>query len=423
MSIKVGLERIQKLLQLLGNPQDSLRVVHVAGTNGKGSVCSYMGSTLMEAGYSAGVFNSPHLLHPTDSIRINAQPVSKEVYYHVRQRIVRIIDQEFYTLDEKPSSFEILTAMAFTIFKQMEVDIAVIEVGMGGRLDATNVFKPQNVLLSVITCIGIDHLDMLGGDIQSIARHKAGIIMSGVPVIVGKQNQEYEDIVLRAVLKECELVKSQAYFDQCDDKKDLGSSATQLLNQCKDIYGYQRQNALCAIRALLLLGEQLKANGLKAISHQQLLDGIERAAWPGRLTFIDHPQYGKIILDGAHNPDGCIVLSKYLQKLFDNSPKHYIIGVSAGKQVVKILKSLHICEIDQVSFVPFSQPEDMPWVQCTSASDIQREALSLGIHGESHNNLQDAFASHSGMPIVCCGSLYLIADVYRFLKLTPTWRK
>ncbi|KAI3641466.1 hypothetical protein MIR68_000596 [Amoeboaphelidium protococcarum] len=423
MSIKLGLERIQKLLQLLGNPQDSLTVVHVAGTNGKGSVCSYMGSALIEAGYSVGVYNSPHLLHPTDSIRVNAQPVSQEVYFQVRQRIIQLIDQEYYSHDETPSSFEILTATAITIFKLMKVDIAVIEVGMGGRLDATNIFKPQNVLLSVITCIGIDHLDMLGGDIQSIARHKAGIIKQGVPVIVGKQNQEYEGIVHRVVIDECEVVTSQAYFDQCDDQTDVGSSATQLLNQITDIDGYQRQNAFCAIRALLLLGEQLKAISLKAISHQQLLDGIQKAAWPGRLTFIDHPSYGKIILDGAHNPDGCTMLSKYLQKLFGNSPKYYIIGVSAGKQVVEMLKSLDIGGIDQVSFVPFSQPEDMPWVHCTSASDIQREALSLSIHGEAHNNLQDAFASHPGMPIVCCGSLYLIADVYRFLMITPTWRK
>jgi dihydrofolate synthase / folylpolyglutamate synthase len=183
--IRLGLHRIKHLLGKLGDPQEAFLSVHVAGTNGKGSVCAMLSSILTEAGYRTGMYTSPHLRDYTERIRINCDEISKKDFALAIGSIREIISARTYGR-EKPTEFEILTAAAFKYFKKREVDIAVVEVGLGGRLDSTNVIKP---MVSVITNISLDHVNILGRTVSSIAREKAGIIKKGVPVVTGAEGE------------------------------------------------------------------------------------------------------------------------------------------------------------------------------------------------------------------------------------------
>ena len=199
--INLGLSRINRLLANLGNPHHLVPIIHVAGTNGKGSVCAYLSSILIEAGYKTGRYISPHLVDWTERICINGQPIKSEDFAELILQVKAAIDQE----DDSPTQFEVITAAAWLYFAQQQVDLAVLEVGLGGRLDATNVCR--NPLVTVITSIGRDHCQQLGPTIAHIAREKAGIIKSGCPVVIGALPPEAEAVVRSVALElNCSIV-------------------------------------------------------------------------------------------------------------------------------------------------------------------------------------------------------------------------
>jgi dihydrofolate synthase/folylpolyglutamate synthase len=316
---KFGLERIRALLDAMGRPQDRLHFVHVAGTNGKGSVCAMLESALRAAGRRTGLFTSPHLAEPTERIRIDGAPASAERFAAAFERVHACVEALIAEgkIDMHTTYFETVTAMALTVFEEERVDIVVLEVGLGGRLDATNVVIPD---LAVITPIDFDHEAYLGKSLDSIAREKAGILKPGVPAVIACQRPEAAR-VLEARLIDARWSEHWPVSDLELDARGSRFRLGDLRIHCPLAGEHQVENAATAALALMRLG----------IPNPAIENGIARAQWPGRLEHID-----KFILDGAHNPAGARALSAYIQRFYPNRRIRLIYGAMRDKAVAEI---------------------------------------------------------------------------------------
>jgi dihydrofolate synthase/folylpolyglutamate synthase len=311
---KLGLERIRAVLGALDNPQDSFRSVHVAGTNGKGSTCAMIEAGLRTAGVRTGLFTSPHLVEPTERIVIDGIPVTPRQFERAFEAVHKTALE--LDLDHHPTYFETVTAMGFWLFREMGVETAVVETGLGGRLDATNVLNPA---LTVITPIDFDHEIYLGSTIESIAGEKAGILKPSVPAIFARQRPEAQAVLDSRV---AELGIAVKYTDAFE-VRDLHVSArgSEFSGLKVPLAGeHQIENAIAAALALEFLGVSPK--------------GIENATWPGRLERISpNPD---IILDGAHNPAGARALARYLNRFYASHKVWMIYGAMRDKAVDEI---------------------------------------------------------------------------------------
>ncbi len=330
---KFGLERVSLLLQRLGDPQKGLRCVHVAGTNGKGSVCQYVASVLEAAGYHVGVYISPHLQRFSERIVIDDVPISGEDIDRYVARVRPVVEQ-MIAEGEPPTFFEITTALAFLYFKEKKVEYAVVEVGLGGRFDATNVIIP---LVSVITNIALEHTEILGKTEEKIAAEKAGIIKASVPVVTAASGSAL------AVIKDA-ATKLGSTVVVVDDKKWRRTSRSQSSQEFR-VQGelreytvstgmlgvYQGQNVAVALAAL----EQLQVQGV-FISDQAITEGITEAFNPGRMEVVsDEPL---IVLDGAHNPHGMAMLRETLDQDFPEMNIVLVVGICHDKDVRRMLE-------------------------------------------------------------------------------------
>jgi dihydrofolate synthase/folylpolyglutamate synthase len=316
---KFGLERIQLLLDALGNPERAGRFVHVAGTNGKGSTSAMIEAGLRLEGVRTGLYTSPHLVEPTERIRIAGEPVTTEQFaaafttmHDTAERMLRD-----GLLDLHPTYFESVTAMAFLLFRDCATEITVLEVGMGGRLDATNVVTPE---LCVITPIDLDHQTFLGDTLASIAAEKAGILKPGVPAVFATQHPEAEAVLLAHAHGQYTLASRDPILNLKLDARGsrfrLGHGA--LL--CPLAGAHQVENARTAAIALRQLGYSA--------------DGIALTNWPGRLERVrDRPE---IILDGAHNPAGARALATYIRQFYAGRKIWLLFGVMRDKAVAEI---------------------------------------------------------------------------------------
>jgi len=311
---KLGLDRIRLVLDSLGNPQRAYRVVHVAGTNGKGSTCAMIDAGLRAAGIRTGLFTSPHLIEPTERIQIDGIAVTHAQF----QRAFTVVHDaaESLDLDCHPTYFETVTAMGFWLFRELRVETAVVEVGLGGRLDATNVVEPA---LTVITPIDFDHEIYLGHTIESIAGEKAGILKPGVPAVFARQRPEAR-AVLEARAAQLNLRVSHAEdFEICDLQIDARGSRFSGLH-CPLAGEHQVDNAVAAALALEFLNVDAR--------------GIQDARWPGRLEHVaPNPD---IILDGAHNPAGARALARYIERFYAAHKLHLIFGAMRDKSIEEI---------------------------------------------------------------------------------------
>jgi len=330
-----GLERITVLLEQLGNPHEELRVIHVAGTNGKGSVCKYVSSILQKAGYTVGMYLSPHVERFSERIVINNQEISKENFTSIVSQVKPIVDA-MKKQNNTPTFFEIVTAIAFLHFNDCSVDYAVVEVGLGGRFDATNVVHP---LVSIITNISLEHTDILGKDVVSIASEKAGIIKDHVPVI----SAAVEDarVTIQRIAKERNALitwidqtmwKRKSYQGRCQEFMIQGSFKdysvkTSMLGQ------YQGENIALAIAAV----EQLQMGGVY-LTDSDIQDGIEAATHLGRMEIISEEPL--ILLDGAHNPAGISILVKTLREDFSDHRLVLVLGVLKDKDLKTMVSTI-----------------------------------------------------------------------------------
>jgi dihydrofolate synthase/folylpolyglutamate synthase len=297
---QLGLERMQALLDHLGHPERSLRFIHIAGTNGKGSVAAMCHSVLAEAGYRCGLYTSPHLVSVCERFQINQQPIAEEQLAGLVKRLQPFVGSMTY--------FEVLTAIALQYFHEQKTDVVVWETGLGGRLDATNVVTP---LVSVITNIGFDHMQYLGTTIPAIAAEKCGIIKPGVPVVTAATGEALE--VIRQHAPDAIIVRPES----CDYEIPLLGS-------------HQTINRAVAVAAL-------RASGL-AVSEAALRTGLAKTKWPGRFQIVSRDPV--VVLDGAHNADGAGTLAATLREQFPGRKVRLVLGALSDKDCAGICRTL-----------------------------------------------------------------------------------
>lgn len=328
--IKFGLETMRRLLEELDHPQRACRFVHVAGTNGKGSTCAMIESALRAAGAHTGLYTSPHLVEPTERIQIGGGPVSPEqfaaAFSIVHQAAERLLAQS--AIEHHPTYFESLTAMALVLFREHRATDVVLETGMGGRLDATNVVHPR---LCVITPIDYDHEKYLGGAIEAIAQEKAGILKAGVSAVMAPQRMEAERVLCaKAQELGCRLIRAADHPPELAVDHPCGNTILWrgLRIECPLAGAHQIDNAVTAALALEQLG--VPADAITA--------GIAATRWPGRLERVrESPE---IILDGAHNPAGARALAAHIRRHYRERKLWLIFGAMRDKNVGEIIDAL-----------------------------------------------------------------------------------
>ncbi|MCS7026010.1 MAG: bifunctional folylpolyglutamate synthase/dihydrofolate synthase [Bryobacteraceae bacterium] len=329
-TVKFGLDAIAAVLAELDHPERACSYVHVAGTNGKGSTCAMIASGLRSGGIRTGLYTSPHLVEPTERIQIDGVAVSKEQFSDafdlVHAASERLIARG--KLEHHPTYFETVTAMAFVLFREARVETTVLEVGLGGRLDATNVIHPK---LAVITPVDFDHEKFLGNTIAAIAWEKAGILKPGVELILGRQRAEAESVIrARAVELGCAVWRM---VDHPPTSVSIHARGSEIEWEgipltCPLPGVHQIDNAITAALALRRLG----------MPDDAISRGIAAASWPGRLEYISSQP--DIILDGAHNPSGARALASYIEQFFAGRRVWLIYGTMRDKSIGEILETL-----------------------------------------------------------------------------------
>ena len=407
--IELGLTRITRLLKDTPIPW---RAIHVAGTNGKGSVCAYASAMLNAGNINCGRFTSPHLINRWDCITINEKSVDEGFFREV-EAIVKTKDQ---IEDIKASEFEILTATAFEIFNREKIDVGIVEVGLGGRNDATNVLEHPAV--TVITKIGKDHQSFLGTTLEEIAWHKAGIMKKGAHCIADGSSAAG---VLRVLKRNAAEVGTASLLlvPQDADASQMWSVVAK-----KELMAHQQMNVCLAFEAV----KEVLSRCYPTLDPLRLLPSIPNAVWPGRLQHLNIRSLigseREILLDGAHNSQSAEVLGTYVdQRLRDqHRPVTWVIAISRGKDIQQLLHFL-LKSGDSLIAVKFGPVDGMPWVCPEETDSILSAARGLGISDRSQKfagniaqALQLAVQISNGGPLVAAGSLYLVSDILRLLK-------
>lgn len=401
--VELGLNRIEQLLQSLGNPHHQVPIVHVAGTNGKGSVCAYLSAILTAAGYRTGRYTSPHLVSWTERIYIDAQPISWQDLHSSLATVESAIKAA--PNRPTPTQFEVITAAAWQHFARQQVDVAIIEVGLGGRLDATNVC--DRPLATVIVSIGRDHWQRLGDTLAKIAAEKAGILKPNVPAIAGPLLPEAKTVVtqkaqsLQAPLTWVEPAQTVADKAQALRYQDI-EYPQMLLGE------HQKINSACAIATIQVLRQQ----GWD-IPDSAIAKGMARVKWPGRLQryqWQGHP----LLIDGAHNVDAARSLRTYLNNAYPNRPITWLVGMLQTKDSEGVFRtllkpgdSLHLTAVPgHLS----ANPEELSTVAQAVCPSLEKVYTYPSLEAAL---LAATKLNRSQSPTVFCGSLYLIGHFYK----------
>lgn len=419
MGIKLGLENITRVLKAIGNPQEKLKVVHVGGSNGKGSTAAHLESILLQTGMRVGLYTSPHFVSFTERIRLNRQEITEPEVVEWTQRILRKVPELAAKGHHGPplpiTFFEFTTAMALGYFAEKEVDLAILEVGMGGRLDATNVCVP---VVSIITSVSLEHQEYLGRTLAQIAREKAGIIKPGVPLISGVVHPAAQ----RVVLETCKEKSSPLYRLG----KEIGAEGTPVdfnYRGVKTSYRglstnmrgrHQVRNAAMAVAAAELLGE----TGI-CVDEQAIRRGLQDVRWPGRQQYLPGPP--RVLLDGAHNPEAMRSLCSSLAKEYNYHRLRVLMGVMRDKDHRRMLRMIAPMAYELVLCRPQMDRAEDPWL-------LQSEALALGARAtvvESvSQGFEDLLKRAYGQDLICVtGSLFVVGEVMAYLeKNNLPWR-
>lgn len=405
---KKGFDNFERLLNLLGNPQEKLKFIHIAGTNGKGSTSAMLNSVLIEQGYNTGLFTSPHLVKYNERFLFNNISITDDEFSYYVNLIKKATESLFFNSNDYFCFFEIMTAIAFMFFYDKKTDYVVLETGLGGRMDSTNIIK--NPILSIITSISIDHTQFLGDTLEQIAYEKAGIIKNNCPVVVYPQKESvYKIFYNTASSKNAKLYYIDEYkynisknnfneivFSTCNpiiryDKIKITLIGNyQLLNTC---------NVLLAIKAL-------RDNGI-IIYDKAVYRGLEKAKINGRMEVIN--QNPMVIIDGAHNEGGIEQLYNYLNTLKNKYNITVLFGVLNDKNYCNMLNKLYAVADKLI----ITQPDNKRAKNCNELVNIltDREKL-IGVEENYHKALKLALNETQDI-LICCGSIYLIGDIRR----------
>lgn len=450
--IKLGIEKTQKIMSVIGNPHNDFRTIHVAGTNGKGSVSAIIASILMANGFKVGLFTSPHLVSFTERIRINNKEISESDVVNLTKEIKTRLEYLKSQIPD-PTFFEFVTAMAFLYFSRNAVDWAVIEAGMGGRLDATNIIIPE---VSVITKISYDHKEFLGDTLTAIAKEKAGIIKNRVPVVSAQQDKEAEEVIIKTAIEKSSplfiygkdfsgKLRSSGLegitFDYIDNSYTIANLHTPLAGD------HQLFNACIAIKAAMIairkkrpesqvfneinektdyLFEPLNSQILETL----LKDGISKTKWHGRLEIVNYDPI--IMIDGAHNPDAASVLAEFIRSHLINYRIILIMGVMSDKDIKGIMSPL----LPVASEIIFTAPN---YSRAASPQRLSEIALQMGFPSKTANSVKEAIEmamkdynapcimsnefkspliTHHSSLILITGSFYTIGEAMEILGKT-----
>ncbi len=396
-----GLERIEKLCNALGNPQKSLKFIHVAGTNGKGSFCSMLSSILKSAGYRVGLFTSPYVRVFNERMAINGEMISNDELAELTSRIKPFAD----SMDEKPTEFELITAIAFDYFAKNNCDYVILECGLGGRLDSTNIIDTP--VLTVITGIALDHTSILGNTIKEIAGEKAGIIKSKIPCLWCGTSDEASEVISKKA-NECSAPLYTVDHSKTAIKKfDLDGTILDF-GDYKDVYipllgeyqPFNASNVLCAVGILTKCGI--------SIPKSAIYDGLASVKWHARFEILSKKPL--VIADGGHNPEGVCSAVSSVEKYFNGQKIKIITGVMADKDYEYIAD-----KISSVACAVYCVTPDNP-----RALDAQKYAklfASRGVASYAFSSVEGALSSaynsskSDDVPILCTGSLYMYSEV------------
>ncbi len=420
----LGLLRMKNLMEALGHPEKNIPIIHVAGTNGKGSTCTFLASILKRAGLLTGLFQSPAVFDPMEIIQINEKNISKEDYQALYEEITLAAESLSAGEMSTPTIFEVQTAMAFLYFSRSGCDVAVIETGLGGDLDATNV--SDAAIGTVFTPISLDHTALLGDTLESIAEHKSGIMRAGTPVFTVRQPEEVEQVLYkRAVFLDCPYFKAHKplFAKMGDDGHFLVSFEGFPTCRLGLAGSFQSENAALAVTVLCTL----RKRGLPLFGTISDMDweraivlGLSKAKLSGRMECIGHDP--DVLLDGAHNPQAALKLSEALEKRYPNTPRIYILGAFSDKNYKEVAR----CVIKDEIFVAAI---DAPTKRGESAGQLVKSLKDIGCEAEAYPDAyhallesflraRDYFNNEGVMPVIICfGSFSWLSEAKNAYKL------
>ena len=403
----LGLEEISKVLDRLGNPEKQLKFVHIAGTNGKGSTATLVESCLRKAGYRVGLYTSPHLIRYNERFKVDGEEISDELLASATERVKEVVD----TLEKAPTQFELMTCVGFCCFLEAGCDIVVLEVGLGGRSDTTNVIPVPEA--AVITRIGLEHTEILGDTLEKITAEKAGIIKEGGTVVLGDPTPE----VLGVTTEICQKHHAELLLSDPAEAKPISRSMEgqtfawkQYSEICLSLLGsHQLQNGCTA----LLTIEALRGKDWK-ISDEAVLEGFRTAVWPGRFECVS--KNPTVIIDGGHNQQCAEAIADALNEYFPGKKCTFLIGVMADKNFKGIFDAL----LPLAEKVYAVTPDSSRALKAPRLCEKLNEEYGYTA-AKSFERLEDAvrelFETAREDDLICiCGSLYMVGDVKHLLK-------
>jgi dihydrofolate synthase / folylpolyglutamate synthase len=407
----LGLERTEKILELLGNPQNKIKCIHVAGTNGKGSTTAMITRILRSAGYKTGMYTSPFLEEFEERIQVDGINIDKDDLAGTVTEVSRAVEKVISLGYDHPTEFEIITCAMFKYFCDVNVDYAVVEVGLGGRLDSTNVINP---MLSVITSISLDHTGVLGNTLKEIAGEKAGIIKKGIPVVTYPQEKEAEQVIADVCRSlGCELVSvkpdSGEFLESARFTQKIRIKTDRRMYELDlSLLGkHQIMNCAVAVNA----AEKLQELGL-CISRHDIISALGKVKWIGRLEVLrENPL---VVIDGAHNIEGITLLSESLKTYFRYEKLILIIGILRDKQVEEMIGIIAPQACRVIAVTPNSG-------RAESAAELNEVIVKFNRNSEACDDYSEAYEKALGYAggddlVLVCGSLYMIGDMRKVIR-------
>lgn len=408
---KLGLENISRLLELMGSPHKKLKYIHVAGTNGKGSTVSFISSILISQGYRTGIYISPYLQRFTERIKINNEEIEEcdlaRITSFVKSNVEKMISQGY----NHPTEFEIVTAIAFQYYFEKKCDIVVLEVGLGGRFDSTNVI--ENPLAAVITTINFDHMNILGNTLSKIAYEKAGIIKPGCNVVLYPQDIEAE----RVIESECAKNKATLHKLEQSDIRIIKSDIQGQKFDYNNLRGleisllgrHQIYNACLAAETALIINRTSNFR----ITEEAIRTGLKNAIWPGRFEVLNKTPY--FIIDGAHNHQGAVKLCQTLSDYFPGKKIIFIFGVLADKEVNKMIEAVVPIAQNFIAVAPLSE-------RALPASELfailKRYCNNTFVSDTIKEAIEKSYSIANNDDVICAfGSLYYIGVIREYFGM------
>lgn len=407
-----GLERTYKLLEYMGNPEKSLKFIHIAGTNGKGSTTSMIAEILMGAGYKVGMYTSPFIEEFEERIQINRNNIPKEKLASLMDEVKAAVDKVIEDGYSHPTEFEIITVLMLLYFKKENIDFGVIEVGLGGTLDSTNVITP---VLQVITSISFDHTNLLGNTLEEIAGEKAGIIKSGIPTVIYPQKAE----ALKVIENKCSEMNSKLYIANCDNFKfenvvneDRPYQLLKYNNEVDILLPLLGEHQITNLSVAMTSIEVLNNINMTNILLDRIVKSIKNVKWKGRLEVLSKNPY--VVIDGAHNIQGIETLSRNIKKYFKYENLYLILGILADKDVQEMIKVIAPMAKKIYAVTPNS-------IRAELAEDLKREIIKYNENCEAYDDYKEAYLTaindaNENDFVLASGSLYMIGDMRKIIR-------